>query len=114
MRGLVVLLSLFATAAYAQDAPPKPPKIWNLTASVVVDLRLAPAGGAAFGRNLALDDDDHDIGLDERLKLRDQAPGLYDARIVLKDGRTCKAKGLKIEPGAIVSLEEKDLRDCAK
>jgi hypothetical protein len=109
----VVFLCLLATAAAAQQiAPGKPAKIWNLTSSVVIELRLAPAGGP-FGRNLTLDDDDREIGLDERLTLRDQKPGVYDARIALKDGRTCAATGLKIEPGAIVSLEDKDL-DCAK
>ena len=112
----VVVLCLLATTAAAQQqaAPGKPAKIWNLTSSVVVELRLAPVGGQNFGRNLTLDDDDREIGLDERLALRDQAPGAYDARIVLKDGRRCAAAGLKIEPGAIVSIEEKDLRDCAK
>jgi hypothetical protein len=105
---------LFQASASAETAPDKPIRIWNLTASVVTDLRLAPAGGKAFGGNLVLEDADKSIDVDERLKLPKLAPGVYEGKISLKDGRKCRLGALKIDAGAIVSIEEKDLRDCSK
>ena len=106
-----VLLAASATG-FAQTAV-KPAKIWNLTSSAIVDLRLAPGGTDKFGRNLTLDDKDKAIDADERLALRDVKPGVYDARVKLKIGRACVVSGLKIEPGAIASIEEKDLSACS-
>ncbi|MBB4198393.1 hypothetical protein CCR94_22435 [Rhodoblastus sphagnicola] len=103
-----------ASGASAETASGKPIRIWNLTASVVTDFRLAKAGGKDFGRNLTLEDDDKTIEVDERLKLPKLEPGVYDARLTLKDGRSCRLEALKIDAGAIVGIEEKDLRDCAK
>ena len=103
----------FCSTALAQ-ADVKPMKIWNLTASTIVDLRLAPSGSNKFGRNLTLDDKDKEIDVDERLTLRNVDPGLYDARVKLKNGRKCTLAGLKLEVGSIVSIEEKDLANCRR
>jgi len=103
----------FCSPALAQ-ADVKPMKIWNLTASTIVDLRLAPSGSNKFGRNLTLDDKDKEIEIDERLTLRNIDPGLYDAQIKLKNGRKCALAGLKLDVGAIVSIEEKDLANCPR
>lgn len=110
-------LAALSSASAAQSDPkfePKPIRIWNLTASVVTDFRLAQAGSPQFGPNLTLEDPDQTIDPDERLKLPNLAPGTYDARVTLKDGRTCGIAALKIDAGAIVRIDEKDLRDCAK
>lgn len=115
-------LSLIATAtlscggvlAQSGAKPPKPIKIWNLTASTITDFRLAPAGSPKFGRNLALDDKDKEIDVDERLTLRDIAPGTYDARLQLRNGRECRVVGLRLEAGEIASVEEKDLVSCLR
>ena len=109
LTGLAALSS--ASGAHSE---PKPIRIWNLTASTVTDFRLAQAGSPQFGPNLTLEDPDQTIDPDERLKLPNLAPGTYDAKVTLKDGRTCHLAALKIDAGAIVRIDEKDLRDCAK
>lgn len=122
-RGKGVLFSVVAVAAILHGAacfaepgapPPKPIKVWNLTASAIVDFRLAPGGSSKFGQNLALDDKDKAIDIDERLALRDIAPGIYDARIKFRSGRACRVPGLKLEAGAIASIEEKQLEHCLR
>jgi len=104
----------FWTTAQAEQIQVKSMKIWNLTAATITDLRLAPAGKATFGRNLVLDDKDGEINIDERLTLKDVAPGDYDVTVALSNKRHCKVQGLKLEDGQIVSIEEKDLRDCSR
>lgn len=91
-----------------------PMKIWNLTSSAILDFRLAPTGSNKFGRNLALDDKDKEIDIDERLTLHDINSGVYDARIQLKGGRKCTVLDLKLETGTIASIEEKDLGNCLR
>lgn len=107
-----LVVVFWANAAIAEST--KPIRIWNLTASAITDFRLAKAGTNDFGPNLTLEDHDKTIEVDERLKLPKLEPGVYDAKLSLKDGRTCQLKTLTIEASAIVSIDEKDLRDCAK
>ena len=38
--------------------------------------------------------------------------GTYDAKLKDTAGRVCTVRGIKIEPGAIFSIEEKDLASC--
>lgn len=97
--------------AISADAPPR---FWNLTPQTIVDFRLAPAGTTNFGINQCVNDKDGAVDNDERLRLTGVAAGVYDARLVDKAGRVCHARGLKIEPGVIFSLEERDLVDCDK
>jgi hypothetical protein len=111
---LLAGIGLISSAGASLAESVKPIRIWNLTASIVTDFRLAKAGAKEFGPNLTLQDEDRTIEVDERLKLPDLAPGLYDARLTLKDGRTCRLDALKIDAGAIVSIEEKDLTACAR
>lgn len=121
-RRLAALFSAVALAASlaaggcfaAADDAPKPIKVWNLTASAIVDFRLAPGGSSKYGRNFALDDKDKAIDVDERLTLRDVAPGTYDARVKLRNGRGCRVTGLKLEAGEITSIEEKQLEGCLR
>lgn len=110
---IAMALVAFCSPALAQ-VEAKPIKIWNLTSSTIVDIQLAPSGSSKFGRNLALDDKDKAIDIDERLTLRDINSGVYDARVKLKSGRQCTVPGLKLEAGAIASIEEKDLGNCAR
>ena len=46
----------------------KPIRIWNLTASMITDFRLAKAGGTDFGPNLTREDSDQANEVDELLK----------------------------------------------
>lgn len=111
-RTLIMFGVLGANGVLAETA--KPIRIWNLTASTITDFRLAKAGTKDFGPNLTLEDQDKTIEVDERLKLPKLQPGVYDATLTLKDGRTCRLSALNIEASAIVSIDEKDLRACAK
>jgi len=114
LAGALMAASLFFGANAARAESAKPIRIWNLTARTITDFRLAKAGAKDFGPNLTLEDADKTIEVDERLKLPRLKPGVYDAKLTLKDGRSCKLETLNIEASAIVSIEEKILRDCAK
>ncbi len=109
---LIVSGVFLANGVIAESA--KPIRIWNLTASTITDFRLAKTGTKEFGPNLTLEDHDKTIEVDERLKLPKLEPGVYDAKLTLRDGRTCQLSAVSIEASAIVSIDEKDLRDCAK
>ena len=58
----------------------KDTQFWNLTASTVKTLELAPAGTPAFGANQTANDPDGAVDHDERLKIKGVATGAYDAR----------------------------------
>jgi hypothetical protein len=107
---LVGVLAIFvAGPAMAKDT-----QFWNLTASTVKSLELAPAGTSAFGPNQTANDPDGGVDHDERLKIKGVATGSYDARLKLADGRECMAKGLRIEAGKVFAIEEKELVGCAR
>jgi hypothetical protein len=50
----------------------------------------------------------------ERLAIGNPAPGLFDALIGFKSGRSCVVKGIKIEASSVFSIEENDLVSCTK
>jgi hypothetical protein len=106
----------FAVLAFAVARPAladeKPIRIWNLTASTILDLRLAPSGGKDFGRNLAKEDKDGEVDVDERLNLTNTPPGVYDVKLGLKGGRNCDVLKLELKKAGIASIEEKDLLNC--
>lgn len=106
---LGLLAVLVPGTAMAKDT-----QFWNLTASTVQSLELAPAGTTNFGPNQTKNDPDGTVDHDERVKVKGVATGAYDARIKLADGRQCTVKGLHIEAGKVFSVEEKELADCKK
>lgn len=108
---LSIGLTLVAHGAVAAD---KPTQFWNLISSTVTSFQLAKAGGADFGPNLEANDADGATDHDERLKLPGVATGDYDAKLALKDGRTCFARNVKITAGKPFSLENRNLVECAK
>lgn len=103
-----------ALICLAGPAFAKTTQFWNLTASTVTSIQLAPANTKAFGANQCLNDPDGAVDHDERVKVTGIAPGSYDARLKLADGRTCVARDLQVEIGKPFSIEEKDLTDCSK
>ena len=103
-----------AALALAHPAAAKDTQFWNLTASTVKSLELAPAGTTVFGPNQCLNDADGVVDHDERLKIKGVESGAYDARLKLADGRRCLAKNLQVVNGKVFSLEEKDLVECTK
>ncbi|WP_294534204.1 hypothetical protein [uncultured Rhodoblastus sp.] len=104
-------LLVFSGPTRAQE---KPTRFWNLTAWTITDLRLAPAGTEKFGPNLCLADKDGAVDADERLKIPGLATGQYDARVVFKNRRACRAKNLSVIDGQVFEIAEKDLVDCSK
>ncbi len=106
---LGALAILLAEPAIAKDT-----QFWNLTASTVKSLELAPAGTSAFGPNQTKNDPDGAVDHDERLKIKGAATGAFDARLQLADGRQCTVKGVRIEAGKVFAIEEKDLTACSR
>jgi hypothetical protein len=104
-----VLAVLLTAPAMAKDT-----RFWNLTSSTVNSLELAPAGTSAFGSNQTKNDPDGTVDHDERVKIKGVAPGAYDARLKLADGRQCTVKGVQIEAGKVFSIEEKELVGCSR
>jgi hypothetical protein len=107
---LIILISaLLPISALAKDT-----RFWNLTANTITSLQLSPAGKNAWGRNQADNDRDRTVDHDERLKITDTAPGVYDVKFVDKSGRTCVVSNVQVKAGSIFSIEEKNLKDCSR
>ena len=110
----VVILVAFILAFIPASAWAKDTRFWNLTANTITSLQLSPPGKNEWGRNQADNDRDHTVDHDERLKITDTEAGTYDVRFVDKSGRTCVVPNVEVKTGAIFSIEEKDLKGCAK
>jgi hypothetical protein len=109
-----VILAAFILAWVATGASAKDTQFWNLTANTITSLQLSPPGKNAWGRNQADNDRDHTVDHDERLKITDAEAGTYDVKFADKSGRTCVVQNVQIKTGAIFSIDEKQLKDCAK
>jgi hypothetical protein len=106
---IAFILAFIGTGAWAKDT-----RFWNLTANTITSLQLSPAGKNDWGPNQADNDRDHTVDHDERLKITDTAPGIYDVKFVDKSGRTCVVRNIEVKTGAVFSIEEKSLKDCAR
>src|SRR5450432_2693033 len=106
---LVFVLTFVATDASAKDT-----RFWNLTANTITSLQLSPAGKNAWGPNQADNDRDRTVDHDERLKITDTVPGIYDVKFVDRSGRTCVVSNIEVKTGAVFTIEEKSLKDCAR
>ena len=100
---IVFILAFIPMGAVAKDT-----QFWNLTANTITSLQLSPAGKNDWGRNQADNDRDHTVDHDERLKITDTAPGMYDVRFADKSGRTCVVSNIQVTTGSIFSIEEKN------
>ena len=109
-----VILVAFIFAFIPASAWAKDTRFWNLTANTITSLQLSPPGKNEWGRNQADNDRDHTVDHDERLKITDTEAGTYDVRFVDKSGRTCVVPNVEVKTGAVFSIEEKDLKGCAK
>jgi V8-like Glu-specific endopeptidase len=106
---LALIAALIPVSASAKDT-----QFWNLTANTITSLQLSPPGKNEWGRNQADNDRDHTVDHDERLKITDTAAGMYDVKFVDKSGRSCIVRNVQVKAGAIFTIEEKELKDCAK
>jgi hypothetical protein len=106
-----VLLALVATISIAPAAD-RPTRFWNLTLHTISEFRLAPAGTTKWGDHQCKNDKDGTVDSDERLRITGTEPGLYDASLKDTSGRVCLVRNIKVEAGAIFSIEEKDLTSC--
>lgn len=107
---MIVALALVAGQAAAES---RPTRFWNLTLNTITEFYLAPAGTSDWGPNQCKNDKDGAVDPDERLRITDVASGTYDAKLSDVTGRICIVRGVKIEAGAIFSIEEKDLTACS-
>jgi hypothetical protein len=112
MQGLVLIVLTLAAMLPPAHAENRPTRFWNLTLYAISELYLAPAGTASFGPNQTRNDKDGTVDPDERLRITGVEPGTYDARLTDVSGRSCLVRNIKVEAGAIFSIEEKDLTAC--
>jgi hypothetical protein len=111
---LTVFMLGFIPALLPLDASAKDTRFWNLTANTITSLQLSPAGRNEWGRNQADNDRDGTVDHDERLKITETPPGVYDVRLVDKTGRSCVVPNIQVTAGAVFTIEEKDLKGCAR
>jgi hypothetical protein len=112
-RLILAIFALAATAAAALAAE-RPMRFWNLTLHTITEFYLAPAGTTNWGPNQCKNDRDGTVDSDERLRITDTPPGVYDAKLVDTTKRTCIVRNVKLDPGEIFSIEEKELTSCTE
>lgn len=109
----ILVLTVVVAAGFGEGAAQqRPTRFWNLTKSTISQFYLAPAGTSDWGPNQCQNDKDGRVDFDERLVIRDVPAGVYDAKFTDTAGRTCTVQNIAVEPGAIFSIQEKDLTSC--
>jgi hypothetical protein len=105
-------LALLAVAAPAAERL----RFWNTTSFTIAELYLAPAGTTRWGPNQCANDPDGAVDADERLTLKDVAPGRYDVKLADKRGRVCLVRNVEVRAGKpyAFAIGESDLTDCPK
>lgn len=111
LTAAAILLIAGPAAALAQG---KGIRLWNLTTATITGFQLSPAGQNAWGPNQTLNDKDKEVDHDERLRLTGIEPGRYDAKVSYAGERQCIVREIEIKADAIVSIADKDLKDCTK
>jgi hypothetical protein len=109
---IILLAVVVAAAASSAAAQNRPTRFWNLTRNTISEFYLAPAGTSNWGPNQCKNDKDGTVEHDERLRITNVSSGAYDAKFTDVTGRICTVRDIKIETGAIFTIEEKDLRSC--
>src|SRR5271156_6309472 len=103
-----------ATIALGSASPAlaKDTRFWNLTANTITMLQLSPAGRNQWGPDQTVNDPDHGVDHDERLKITGVKSGLYDVRFTDKAGRQCAITDVAVKEGAVFSIDEKNIGVC--
>jgi hypothetical protein len=107
------IVALLLTLSAAQAAERRGMRFWNLTLYTLTSLQFSAPGQNAWGKNQCENDDDKTVDHNERLRITGLAPGLYDAKLMDKLGRTCVVKGVEVKDG-IFTIEEKQLTNCER
>jgi len=115
MRQAIATLSSLLALCVAATAAERL-KFWNLTGSTIKELHLAPVGTANWGPEQCRNDPDGAVDVDERLTLKDVAPGRYDVKLVDKKGRSCVVRNVELIAGKpyAFSISDKDLTGCSE
>jgi hypothetical protein len=111
LTAAAILLIAGPATALAQG---KGIRLWNLTTATITGFQLSPVGQNAWGPNQTLNDKDKEVDHDERLRLTGVEPGRYDAKVSYAGERQCIVREIEIKADAIVSIADKDLKDCTK
>jgi hypothetical protein len=114
VSGLVLILAWLAIATGDATAQGRRTQFWNLTRNTISEFYLAPSGSSNWGPNQCKNDKDGNVDSDERLRITDVGSGTYDVKFADSAGRVCIARNIKIEVGAVFSIEEKDLTNCVQ
>jgi hypothetical protein len=111
----VLLVSIgvgYGRCAMAQDG--KGIRFWNLTLHTITSLRMSPAGENRWGSDQCRNDRDGMVEHDERLRITGITPGSYDVKLEDETGRRCVVRNIAVQPGAIFSIEERQLTECGE
>lgn len=111
---VIIMIAGFAAGISAATAQGHPTRFWNLTKNTISEFYLAPAGTSKWGPNQCKNDRDGAVDSDERLRITDVPSGTYDVKFTDKTGRSCVFRNIKIEAGAIFTIEEKNLTSCTQ
>ncbi|HKS64273.1 MAG TPA: hypothetical protein VJT13_21395 [Xanthobacteraceae bacterium] len=106
-------VALLLTLSAAEAAERRGMRVWNLTLYTLTSLQFSAPGQNAWGKNQCENDDDKTVDHNERLRITGLTPGLYDAKLTDKIGRTCVVKGVEVKDG-IFTIEEKQLTNCER
>jgi hypothetical protein len=109
LRGAALLLVCVSTGASAKDT-----QFWNLTAHTITAFQLSPAGKDEWGADQTVNDSDHSVDHDERLKITGIKSGVYDVKFTDKAARSCVLRNIAIKEGAVFSIDEKRTAACEK
>jgi hypothetical protein len=114
-RSLVLLVPLVLAAAGGARAADRM-QFWNLTATTITKLYLAPAGTGKWGPDQCANDKDGTVDPDERLRLTGVTAGRYDVKLTDTSGRTCVVRNVPVEAGKAYAflLSDPDLKHCSK
>ena len=90
----------------------KEPIVWNLTVNRIDSLKVSPPGKNEWGAEQTLNDKDHSVDPDERLKITGLADGVYDVKFIDARKRTCIVLNVALAANKITSIDEKELKGC--
>lgn len=114
LRKSTIAVAIVLATSVPLMAQGKGIRLWNLTTATISSFQLSPAGKDKWGPNQTLNDRDKEVDHDERLRLTGIEPGRYDAKVGYPDARQCVVRDIEIKSDAIVTIEDKDLKDCNK